>query len=211
MLGGTFDPIHYGHLRPALDVFQALPMQEIRFVPLNVAVHRPQPLASAAQRLEMVRRAVAGQDGFRADDRELVRAGGSYSYDTLVSLRDELGSEPPICLLTGFDAYRNFLGWRRPDGILELAHLVVMQRPGGDKRQNDALRRWSEPRLCAEPAELAKWPGGRILFQGVTQLDISATGIRDLVARGLSPRFLLPDAVLDLIEGDNPYLIRPGA
>ena len=205
VLGGTFDPVHFGHLRPALEVRQALGLREVRFVPLNVAVHRPQPEAAGEQRLAMVRAAIAVEPGFVADGRELTRPGSSYSYDTLLSLRRELGESEPICLLIGSDAFRDFLTWHRPDGILGLAHLVVMRRPDGEILEEPALRRWSEPRLCTRLEELASAPAGRIWFQRVTPLGISATAIRDLVAAGLSARYLLPDAVLDIVERDGLY------
>jgi nicotinate-nucleotide adenylyltransferase len=206
VLGGSFDPIHLGHLRPALDVLQTLDLQEIRFIPLNVAVHRTQPAASARQRLAMVRAAVAGQRGFVADERELQREGSSYSYDTLVSLRRDFGPHLPICLLIGADAFRDFANWHRPEDVLSLAHLVVMQRPcTGDATDDSLLRRWVARRRADQPDALRSAPGGRILFQDVTQLDISATAIRRLLAAGLSPRFLLPDAVLEIIEREAPY------
>jgi nicotinate-nucleotide adenylyltransferase len=206
VLGGSFDPIHLGHLRPALDVLQTLGLQEIRFIPLNVAVHRTQPAASARQRLAMVRAAVAGQRGFVADERELQREGSSYSYDTLVSLRRDFGPHLPICLLIGADAFQDFANWHRPEGVLSLAHLVVMQRPGTrDATDHPLLRRWVAKRRADHPDALRTAHGGRILFQDVTQLDISATAIRRLLAAGLSPRFLLPDAVLEIIEREAPY------
>jgi len=205
ILGGTFDPIHFGHLRPALDVMQALALSQVRFVPLNVAVHRRQPLASGQQRLAMVRAALGGQPGFAADERELRRAGGSYSYDTLESLRQEVGQTVPMCLLVGSDAFRDFLSWHRPEGILQLAHLVVMQRPGREDRYDSALESWAAPRVTEDPAALAEARGGCVLFQRVIQMDISATGIRHLVAEGRSPRYLLPDAVLEMIERDGLY------
>lgn len=205
VFGGTFDPIHFGHLRPALDILQDLSLQEIRFVPLRIAVHRTQPAATAAQRLAMLRTAVAGQPGFAVDERELAREGGSYSYDTLVSLRDELGPTLPICLLTGLDAFGDFLSWHRPEGILELAHLVVMRRPGVEAPRDSALMRWLEPRLAPGREDLAGAPSGRVLLREVTQLDISASAIRALIARDQSPRYLLPDAVLALIEGQGLY------
>lgn len=205
VLGGTFDPIHFGHLRTSLELIQTLGLQEVRFVPLAVAVHRAQPRAGAARRAAMLRTAVAGQAGFLVDERELGREGRSYTYDTLRSLREELGDETPICLLLGSDAFAGFLSWHRPDGVLELAHLVVMQRPGEHRPQGDALRAWSEPRLCFGAADLAQTPNGRILFQEVTRLEISATAIRGLVSRGLSPRYLLPDAVIEIIEREGLY------
>ena len=205
VLGGTFDPIHFGHLRPALEVFQSIGLTELRFVPLNVAVHRRQPRATGAQRAEMVRVAVQGQTGFRVDENELARPGGSYSYDTLASLREGLGAREPVCLLLGSDAFRHFLTWHRPDAILSLAHLVVMRRPGSHELIDPQLQRWSEPRLCTDPGELSLVAGGRILYQNVTQMDISATVVRDLLSRGLSPRYLVPDAVLEIIQRDSLY------
>ncbi|CAD7857534.1 MAG: Nicotinate-nucleotide adenylyltransferase (EC 2.7.7.18) [Olavius algarvensis Gamma 1 endosymbiont] len=205
VLGGTFDPIHFGHLRPALDVFQDLALEELRFVPLRVAVHRTQPVATAAQRLAMVRAAVADQQGFVADDRELRRAGSSYSYDTLASLRGELGPRFPICLLTGLDAFAELPTWYRWREVAGLAHLVVMHRPGSDAITDPELRRWMAPRLAENPAVLTRTPGGSILFRDVTRLDISATAIRARMALGLSPRFLLPADVLAFIEREGLY------
>jgi nicotinate-nucleotide adenylyltransferase len=205
ILGGSFDPIHFGHLRPALDILEIFDLQELRFIPLNVAVHRPQPAASGPQRLEMVRAGIQSQPGFAADGRELERAGGSYSYDTLVSLRDELGPEVPICLMIGADAFRAFSSWYRPEGILDLAHLVVMQRPGAEPAADPAGGRWPQEPRVGRPDELRSARGGHILVQEVTQLDVSATAIRDLIRRGRSPRFLLPDPVLEIIEREGLY------
>ncbi|MCB2264212.1 MAG: nicotinate-nucleotide adenylyltransferase [Candidatus Thiosymbion ectosymbiont of Robbea hypermnestra] len=205
VFGGTFDPIHFGHLRPALELLQGLPLREIRFVPLRTAVHRTQPVATAAQRLAMVRAAVAGQPGFVADDRELRRTGDSYSYDTLASLRAELGPRLPICLLTGRDAFAELPTWYRWRDIADLAHWVVMRRPGADAATDPELRHWMAPRLATDPAVLPRTPGGRVLFRDVTQLDISATAIRARIALGLSPGFLLPEGVLAFIEREGLY------
>jgi nicotinate-nucleotide adenylyltransferase len=205
VLGGTFDPIHFGHLRPALEVLQAVGLSEVRFIPLNQAVHREQPSASAGQRLAMLRAAIGGQPGFVSDDRELKRPGGSYSFDTLASLREDLGQRVPVCLLLGLDAFREFPSWHRPDGILQLAHLIVMRRPGAGGTTGAELERWMDSRMTASAADLNAAPAGRILFQDVTQLDISATGIRRLVARGMSPRYLLPDPALEILEREGLY------
>jgi nicotinate-nucleotide adenylyltransferase len=205
VLGGTFDPVHFGHLRPALDLLQALPLKEVRFVPLRSAVHRPQPLADPSQRQGMLKAAVAGQAGLVVDGRELDRAGGSYTYDTLREMRAEFGNRQPIGLLLGSDAFADFLSWHRPDGILDMAHLIVMRRPGEEGLGPEPLRSWSRPRLCADASKLTEAPAGGILLREVTQLEISATRIRDLVSRGLSPRYLLPDAVIELIEREGLY------
>lgn len=205
LLGGTFDPIHFGHLRAALDCLQGLALDQVRFIPLRIAVHRPQPLASTAQRLAMLEAALADAPGFVLDRRELHRDGPSYTLHTLRSLRDEFGPERPLCLLIGADAYAGFLHWYRPLELLELAHLVVMRRPGHDPVASPALRQLYLERVCEEPRCLAAQAGGRILFQTLTQLDISSTRIRELIAQGRSPRYLLPDAVLDYIERERLY------
>jgi nicotinate-nucleotide adenylyltransferase len=205
ILGGTFDPIHFGHLRPALDCLQALGLEEIRLVPLNVAVHRAPPIASSDLRLAMLEAAIVGQPGFVADPREIERPGGSYTYDTLISLRAELGRERALCLLIGADAFAGFLDWHRPDDILGLAHLVVMRRPGASVALDPALQAFCSGHICDRAGDLAETPAGRILFQEVTQIDVSATHVRALVRQGLSPRWLLPDAVISIIAREGLY------
>jgi nicotinate-nucleotide adenylyltransferase len=205
ILGGTFDPVHNGHLRVALDVYQALGLHELRLVPLNVAVHRPQPIAAAEQRLAMLEAAIDGQPGFGIDGRELRRAGQSYSVDTLTELRDEVGDATPLCLLIGGDAFNDFFTWHRPYQIMELVHLVVMRRPGAGLQRDPVLRSEIESRRARCAADLGASPAGRIWFQNVTQLDIAATAIRRMVATGLSPRYLLPEPVLALIEREGLY------
>jgi nicotinate-nucleotide adenylyltransferase len=204
IFGGTFDPIHYGHLRPALDMQQALGLAQVRFIPLAVAVHRDQPAATAEQRLAMVRAAVAGQSGFALDEREIRRSGRSYTLDSLHELKAELPDET-LCLFVGDDAFNDFLTWHRPMEILQLAHLAIMQRPAAQPPRDSALRQLLAERLAADPRALHQSPAGRIYRQPVTQLDISATRIRGLLARGESPRFLLPDPVLEIIREQNLY------
>jgi nicotinate-nucleotide adenylyltransferase len=206
VLGGTFDPVHFGHLRAALDCLQALRLAQVRLVPLKVAVHRAQPAAPPALRLAMLEAAIKGQPGLVTDARELGRSGGSYTYETLRSLRDDCGADRPLCLLLGADAYRGFLDWHRPLDILDVAHLVVMRRPGHDPVAGPSLRALYLERACTDPAELARSTGGRILFQEVTQLEIASTHIRALIARGLSPRYLLPEPVLELIRREGLYV-----
>jgi nicotinate-nucleotide adenylyltransferase len=205
VLGGTFDPIHFGHLRPALDCLQSLGLDEVRFIPLKVAVHRAQPKAPAGVRLAMVQAAVAGVPELAADGRELTRDGASYSYDTLCSVRREIGPTEPICLLVGEDAFNGFRSWYRPADILSLAHVVVMQRPGSPELDDPVLCDWVAERGCDDAGELRRLPGGRILHKRVTQLGISSSLIRALIADGRSARFLLPDAVLEIIEREGMY------
>jgi nicotinate-nucleotide adenylyltransferase len=206
LLGGTFDPIHYGHLRAALDVFEALQLQELRFIPLHRAVHRPQPQASAALRLAMVKAAIADQAGFTTDAREIQRDGPSQTYQTLVSIRAELGAEQPLCLLIGGDAFNSFLDWHRPLDILTLAHLVIMQRPGTPMPRDVGLRDQLQTRRTQVLEDLQRTPAGHIWLQSVTQLAISSTTIRQIIQQGHNPRFLIPEAVLNIIRVQDLYL-----
>jgi nicotinate-nucleotide adenylyltransferase len=204
VFGGTFDPIHFGHLRTALDVLQAVGLDEVRFIPLHGAVHRDQPETPAAFRLEMVRLATRQQAGFVVDDREIVRAGDSYTVDTLTSLRREQ-PDRSLCLLLGMDAFNGFLDWYLPGQILRLAHLVVMQRPGEEGPKDREVKALLDEHRASTPAQLWAKDCGLILQQPVTQLEISASKIRSLIAQGRTPRFLLPEAVLQLIENNHLY------
>jgi nicotinate-nucleotide adenylyltransferase len=207
VFGGTFDPIHFGHLRPALEVAEALALREMRLVPTHVPPHRQAPVASAAQRLAMVRLAVAGEAGLVVDTRELERAGPSYMVDTLASLRVELGSEP-LCLVLGADAYLTLESWHRWQELLELAHLVITYRPGwrlDTATASEALTRLWREHGVASREQLDARPAGTLWLQPVTQLDISATRIRAMLAAGHNPRYLLPDDVLAYIRTQNLY------
>lgn len=186
----------------------ALGLSELRLIPLNQPPHRPPPVLDAAARLELLRLAVAGQPGFQVDDRELLRPGRSYTLDTLKSLRTEIGDREPIGVLLGLDAFQGFPDWHRPQEILELAHLIVMRRPaavmGGDPRIEPLLSRHGTD----NPESLHAAAAGLILPVEVSQLDISSTRIRAMLRQGLSPRFLLPDQVLEVILRRGYY---PGA
>ena len=204
IFGGTFDPVHFGHLRPALEVMEALSLEEVRFIPAGRPNLRDAPQASAEQRLAMLERAVAGQPGFVIDEREIHRQGVSYMVDTLASVREEIGARP-LCLILGYDAFLKLHRWHRWERIPELAHLVVAHRPGWDGQGPDApLQRLLAERSCAADA-LADRPAGCIVRVAVTQLDISATRIRELVHGGRDIRFLLPDSVRDYIIEQRLY------
>ena len=214
VFGGTFDPVHFGHLRPALEVFEALGLRQMRFIPVNQPPHRDPPQANGRQRETMLLAAI-GKDSPRllVDNRELRRAGPSYMVDTLISLRRDrpnpLGDEP-ICLVLGMDAFLQLHTWHRWEEILELAHLVVTHRPGwqldhdGQGMAPQLAALWQE-RLVAGAAQLKQEAVGKILHMAVSQLDISATHIRELIAAGSSPRFLLPDPVWNLIRLQSLY------
>ncbi len=201
ILGGTFDPVHLGHLRTALEVVEALSLSELRLIPLGQAVHRAQPRFSGERRLAMLQAAVAGEPRFLVDERELRARRPSYTVQTLESLRDEVGAERPLCLLMGRDAFSAFHTWREPERILHLAHLVVMERPGEALYLEGELETLAGGRITAQPEELRRMPAGRILFQPVTQLDISSSDIRRRLDQGRSVRWLVPEEVWRLLQG----------
>ena len=203
ILGGTFDPVHHGHLRIAQDAAEALALEQVRLIPLARAVHREQPLATAEQRLDMLRLAVAGHPLFTVDDREIRRGGASYMIDTLASLREDLPGRS-LCLLLGSDAYNGFMTWRDPAGILQLANLAVLQRPGYRLPDDPALSAFTEAHSTPADALGARDDGG-IGFVTVTQLDISSSDIRRRVGGGRSPAWLLPQAVIDYIHTAGLY------
>ena len=207
IFGGTFDPIHVGHLRTAHELMTRLDLAEVRFVPSRLPPHRPPALAPEALRLRMLVAALEGLPRFRVDSRELLRPGPSFMVDTLASLRAEVGNQP-LCLLLGLDAFLGLPTWDRWREIPELAHLVVARRPGfvpEVEQQDSEIDRLLKSRATVDCRDLSRMPAGRVLMQDVTQLEISSSAIRLLVAAGGDPCFLVPDAVRELILKTHIY------
>ncbi|TDV61839.1 nicotinate-nucleotide adenylyltransferase [Pseudomonas sp. LP_7_YM] len=204
MLGGTFDPVHIGHLRGALEVAALLELDELRLTPSARPPHRDTPSVSAQDRLAMVRSAVQGVSPLTVDDRELLRDRPSYTLDTLESMRAELAADDQLFLLLGWDAFCGLPTWHRWEELLEYCHIVVLQRPDADSESPDAMRNLLAARAVSDPKAL-KGPGGNITFVWQTPLAVSATQIRQLLASGKSVRFLVPDAVLAYIEAHGLY------
>jgi len=204
IFGGTFDPVHYGHLRTAFEILQALRFCEVRFMPCGNPPHRGKTYADAELRLEMVKVAIAGQAGFVVDDRELARDGPSYSVDTLRALRGEY-AEKPLALIIGMDAFLGLPKWHHWREILELAHIVVAHRPGWRAPDMGPMGELVADRGTHRIDNLHNTNSGRIYIHDVTQLEISSTEIRELVAGGRDPRFLMPDAVSGVIKTSGCY------
>ena len=204
VFGGTFDPIHYGHLRSAFEMLQALRFGEVRFMPCGDPPHRGTTVASARERLRMVELAVAGQQGFSVDDRELRRDGPSYTIDTLLALRSEF-SERPLGLIVGMDAFLGLQDWYRWDEILGVAHIVVAHRPGWKAPDIGALGEMIAEHGTLRVEDLHDALAGRIHIHAVTQLEISSTEVRALIAAGRDPRFLMPDEVCAEIATSGCY------
>ncbi len=206
-MGGTFDPVHFGHLRLAEEMAECLDLERVLFIPAGQPPHRGAPRTAAVHRLEMVRRAVVGNPRFVADAREVERAAPSYTVDTLTALRTELGPERPLWLLLGADAFLGLPDWHQWRRLFERANIVVAERPGSRAQHTDAmpdaLRHEVAQREIADGAVAG--PAGAILLRRMTPLDISATALRGILARRGSVRYLLPDAVLDYIHEQKLY------
>ncbi len=198
IFGGTFDPIHYGHLRPALDVMQQCGLDEVRFIPNRTPPHRGSPYLGDQQRAELVQLAIAQTPGFLMDERELQREGPSYMVDTLISLKAD---EPDgtLCLILGMDAYNGLPQWHRWQRIPELCHLIVTTRPAVEltalSQEMQALGPVSHNPQCLQHRST-----GQILLQSVTQLDISASSIRQYLQSGQSTQYLLPEELREKLE-----------
>ena len=211
IFGGTFDPVHLGHLRLAEEAADALGLSSVRWIPNGQPVLREAPRVSARQRLDMVRLAIGDNPRFELDAEEVEAEQPSYTVPTLERLRrpGACGPQRSLVLLVGADAFAQMVQWYRWESLFDLAHVAVGHRPGyGVEAEHfpPALIRVFRQRSCADPAQLAQTPAGRIVTFAMTPLDISATKIRALLSRGQSPRYLLPESVIDHILKNRIYL-----
>ena len=207
ILGGTFDPPHLGHLRPALELLEALGMRHMYLIPSRVPPHRPAPQASPAQRLAMLQLAVADEPRLIVDDRELRRDGPSYTVDTLRSLRKQW-PDTPLCFCMGMDAFLGLPQWYDWRQLTELAHIVVSHRPGWQLDGtvlSAELQAWLAAHRADQAQELQQTTAGKVWLQPVSQLAISATAIRQCIAAGGSARYLVPEAVWRYIQQQQLY------
>ena len=202
IFGGTFDPVHLGHLSVAWEASELLDA-EVHLVPASVPPHRPAPIADAAQRVTMLRAALQKQSRLSLDTRELERSGPSYTIDTLQELRSEQG-ERALVLLIGADAFAGLPAWHRWRELFELAHIGVLSRPGVESTLPDSLQAEIAARRIDDAAVLRRLPAGKVIELAVTPLEISATRIRELLAEGRDPRYLLPCGLFD-----DPAVLAP--
>jgi nicotinate-nucleotide adenylyltransferase len=210
LFGGTFDPVHYGHLRLAEEIAEGAKLAEVRFIPSGTPPHRGRPGADPRHRLEMVRLAVAGNERFSVDDRETQRPGPHYSFDTLTDIRKQVGPQRPLALLLGADAFLELATWHKWKSLFDLAHVVVAYRPGfpidtWQARMPEPLAHEYTARHMHQPLAVHLAPAGGIAAVSMTGLDISATFVRSAINTHASARYLLPDAVLDYIRTHDLY------
>jgi len=201
--GGTFNPVHYGHLRTALEVNELFDLDEIRLLPCSLPAHRENPSVKAEMRLEMLQLAVKDYPQLRVDSREIDRAGVSYMVDTLAELRAE-SPDKPIVLFMGADAFNGLSNWHRWQALFDYAHIVVMTRP---QFIRDNLIDFYSDKLVTSRESLNLSVSGKIFFQKVRDLDISATDIRNAFIENKNPSFLLPESIIEYIRAHKLYSV----
>jgi len=208
LYGGTFDPIHFGHLRLATELGEAFQLDKVLFLPAGLPYHRGREAhATSDQRLTMVKLAIGRDARFDVDDRELRREGETYTYDTLTQIRAERGAGASLVFLTGSDAFSKVDTWHRWQELFDLAHFVVAIRANDENWQTKGpgiFPREVWPRITLEPRELSA-PSGKVMTYFMTPISISSTAIRNLAAEGQSIRYLTPDPVVEYIRSHRLY------
>jgi nicotinate-nucleotide adenylyltransferase len=206
IFGGTFAPLHHGHLRLALEVRERLALAAVHLIPSATPPHRDTPQVSAQRRLDWVRLAIAGEPGLIADDRELRRAGPSYTVDTLASLRAE-HPDRPLVLMLGEDAANGLPTWHRWRDIVELAHLVFVERPFEPPAPSDSVTALLRGRRAGDVHALHTQPAGLWMPLQIPPLAISSTRIRRLLRAGRSVRGLVPESVIASFTPEDIHLL----
>jgi nicotinate-nucleotide adenylyltransferase len=209
IFGGTFNPVHWGHIRTALELKNALAMEQMLLVPCGIPPHRDEPDTTPQIRLAMLSAAVADYAELQVDDRELKREGPSYTIDTLRSLRAEKG-DVPLGLCVGVDAFVYLDTWHEWQHLIELAHIIVAHRPGWpieslEQQVSGELKAMIHDHKVKDSAVLHAKPAGYILPQKVTDIDISSSTIRQYIAQGKSIADMVPPPVLKIIESHKLY------
>jgi len=199
--GGTFNPVHYGHLRTALEVNELFDLDDIRLLPCSLPAHRENPSVNAQMRLQMLQLAVKDYPQLQVDSREIDRAGISYMVDTLAEVRAE-SPGTPIILFMGADAFNGLSGWHQWQALFDYAHIVVMTRPQFIRNK---LADFYSDKLVSSRESLNLSVSGKIFFQKVRDLDISATDIRNAFIENKNPSFLLPESIIEYIRAHKLY------
>ena len=208
ILGGTFDPIHFGHLRMSLELCESLDLSKVHIIPCYRPVHRKTPVATPEQRLAMVQHAVANEPALVADPREIHRKAPSYSIETVKEMHKEF-PDTPLCLMLGIDSFLGFSSWLHWEEILKYAHLIVAHRPQFQLPASGLISELLKERAQTEISYIHENISGGILVRPITALDISATDIRRQISMGKNPRYLLPDSVYDYVKQQGIYSIGP--
>jgi nicotinate-nucleotide adenylyltransferase len=207
LLGGTFNPIHFGHLRMAQELADSLSLNSVKFIPSANPPHKPPPQVSAEHRAAMVQLAIADNPQFQFDGRELSRTGASYTIETLESLRDELGDGTSLILIMGSDAFTKFNTWHRWQEIIKLCHIALVQRPASTNKESltKELETFLHNHYTEHAEDLHEGSAGLVTMQAITPLEISSTAIRQALQLKHSARYLMPENVLDYIAAKQLF------
>jgi nicotinate-nucleotide adenylyltransferase len=207
LLGGTFNPIHFGHLRMAQELADSLSLNSVKFIPSANPPHKPPPQVSAEHRAAMVQLAIADNPQFLFDGRELSRTGASYTIETLESLRDELGDGTSLILIMGSDAFTKFNTWHRWQEIIKLCHIALVQRPASTNKESltKELETFLHNHYTEHAEDLHEGSAGLVTMQAITPLEISSTAIRQALQLKHSARYLMPENVLDYIAAKQLF------
>ncbi|WP_238596694.1 nicotinate-nucleotide adenylyltransferase [Psychromonas sp. psych-6C06] len=203
-LGGSFDPIHNGHLLPAIEVAQQLQLQTLFLMPNHIAPHKATSHCSATQRATMVSLAIKTTPTLHIDTRELKRDSASYTFETLKEIRTDY-PDSPICFIMGMDSLLSFDSWYQWQVILDYCHLVVCARPGWKGEFNSNIQALLNAHQTVEVADLHLFKSGKIYFQQTVQFDISSTQIRHNIKHDISIKELVPKQVADYIYQHQLY------
>lgn len=207
LLGGTFNPIHFGHLRMAQELAESLSLDEVQFIPSANPPHKPPPQVSAENRAAMVKLAIADNPKFQFDGRELLRTSASYTLDTLEDLRKELGNDTSLVLIMGSDAFTKFNTWHRWQEIIGLCHIALVQRPVSSIKEplSNDLQTFLHNHYTEHVQDLHEVSAGLVTMQAITPLEISSTAIRNALQNKHSARYLMADSVLEYISANQLY------
>lgn len=205
IFGGTFNPVHNGHLRIATELAELLQVDSLRMIPCALPVHRETPSASPQQRLEMLKLGIGDQPQLVADDIELRRDGPSYTIDTLREIRAQIGDSTPLYLCIGMDVLSWLDSWQDWQLLTDYCHLVVSSRPDYKVPQSGPLAEWIRLRLCDDLQELKQSSAGKLHFCNLTMLAISSTVIRNKISVAEKIDYLTPAAVVNCIQQQHLY------
>ena len=205
IFGGTFNPVHNGHLRIAIELAELLEVDNLRMTPCALPAHREAPSVSPEQRLEMLKLGIGEQALLQADDIELRREGPSYTIDTLREIRVQIGDSTPLYLCVGMDVLASLDSWRDWQKLTDFCHLIVSSRPGYQIPESGSLAEWIKARLCDDLPALKKSSAGRLHFCNLTMLAISSTAIRNKISAAEKIDYLTPAAVVNCIQQQHLY------
>ena len=205
ILGGSFDPIHFGHIKPCIELAEKFQLSSVKLVPCKISPFKDATFASPQHRWNMISIITGSSDLFIADARELERTTPSYTYETLREIAEEVSSRIKLFWIMGEDALYDFPDWHQPEKIMQLCHVLVMRRPGVNNNNNERVTQWLDQYLCEDSAQLESTNYGHIFITDTQMYDISSTQVRETLQAGEQPRYLLPGGVWNYIKRNHLY------